>query len=163
MNAAPLHSINSAVISQQSHPTQTDHPFSMQPMHIRLPWFSDQDKIRRHSWIEATRLTLISIPGFTQVTQPWSLSSVTRCSATFSLSFFHVINFVGLVDSVFHGIIFSRLYSMILNVIKKCAIHCYKLCMSLHGVGPPLAIINLLGKLHFSLLTCTLLKPRVKY
>jgi hypothetical protein len=82
MNAAPLHSINSAVISQQSHPTQTDHPFSMQPMHIRLPWFSDQDKIRRHSWIEAARLTLISVPSFTQATQPWSLSPVTHCSAT---------------------------------------------------------------------------------
>jgi hypothetical protein len=82
MNTAPLHSINSAVISQQSHPTQTYHPFSMQPMHIRLPWFSYQDKIRRHSWIEAARLTLISVPGFTQATQPWSLGPVTRCSAT---------------------------------------------------------------------------------
>jgi hypothetical protein len=82
MNTAPLHSINSAVISQQSHPTQTDHPFSMQPMHIRLPWFSDQDKIRCHSWIEVARLTLISVPGFTQATQPWSLGLVTCCSAT---------------------------------------------------------------------------------
>jgi hypothetical protein len=81
MNAAPLHSINSAVISQQSHPTQTDHPFSMQPMHIWLPWFSYQDKIRCHSWIEAARLTLISVPSFTQAAQPWSLGPVTRCSA----------------------------------------------------------------------------------
>jgi hypothetical protein len=82
MNATPLHSINSAIISQQSHPTQTDNPFSMQPMHLWLPWFSDQDKIRRHSWIEAARFTLISVPGFTQATQPWSLGPVTRCSAT---------------------------------------------------------------------------------
>jgi hypothetical protein len=86
MNAAPLHSINSAIISQQSHPTQTDHPFSMQPMHIWLPWFSNQDKIHHHSWIEAARLTLIFVPGFTQATQPWSLGPVTRCSAT-TLSF----------------------------------------------------------------------------
>jgi hypothetical protein len=35
--------------------------------------------------------------------------------------------------------------------------------MSLHGARPPLAIINLLGKLHYFLLACTLLKPRVKY
>ncbi len=35
--------------------------------------------------------------------------------------------------------------------------------MSFHGTGPPLAIINLLGKLHSYLLACTLLKPRVKY
>jgi hypothetical protein len=35
--------------------------------------------------------------------------------------------------------------------------------MFLHGVGPPLAIINLLGKLQYFLLACTLLKPRVKY
>jgi len=32
----------SAVISQRSHPTQTDNPSSMQPMRIRLPWFSNQ-------------------------------------------------------------------------------------------------------------------------
>jgi hypothetical protein len=39
-------------------------PSSMQPMHIHLSWFSNQNKIHRHSSIEAARLTLISIPGF---------------------------------------------------------------------------------------------------
>jgi hypothetical protein len=52
-------------------------------MHIHLSWFSDPDKIRRHSSIEAARLTLISIPGFfTQTAQPYRFSPVTRCSAT---------------------------------------------------------------------------------
>jgi hypothetical protein len=50
-----------------------------------------------------------------------------------------------------------------LNVIKKCGAHWYRVCMSFHGVGPPLAIINLLGNLHSFLLECTLLKPMVKY
>jgi hypothetical protein len=80
----------------------------------------------------------------------------------FSLSFIHIINFVGLVESLFHGIISSRLYSIILNVIEKCGVHLYKVCMFFHGVGPPLAISNLLGKFHCFLLACTLLKPRVK-
>jgi hypothetical protein len=35
--------------------------------------------------------------------------------------------------------------------------------MSLHGAGPPLAISYLLGRFHYFLLACTLLKPRVKY
>jgi hypothetical protein len=41
----------------------------------------------------------------------------------FFFSFFHIINFVGLVDNVFHDIICSKLYSIILSVIKKYGAH----------------------------------------
>jgi hypothetical protein len=47
-------------------------------------------------------------------------------------------------------------YSIILNIIKQFGVHWYKVCIFLHGVRPPLIIINLLGKLHFFLLACTL-------
>ncbi len=61
-SVAPLHQLRRHLLAISSY---TDKPpSSMQPMHIHLSWFSDQNKIRRHSSIEAARLTLISIPGF---------------------------------------------------------------------------------------------------
>jgi len=80
----------SAVISQRSHPTQTDNLSSMQPMHIRLPWFTNNKKsAATHEQTD---------PGFRfcQATQYWSLSLVPRFSATKDLqvqqaSMYHIM------------------------------------------------------------------------
>ncbi len=37
----------------------------------------------------------------------------------------------------------SELYLIILSVINKCEVYWYRVCMSPHGAGPALAIINL--------------------
>jgi len=67
----------------------------------------------------------------------------------FFLSCFHVISFVGLVDSVFHDLLLLQNYIQSYWVLLKNVAYIGTRCMSLHGVGPPLAIINLLGKLRF--------------
>ncbi len=64
INATPLllHQLRHHLPAISSY---TDRPpSSMQPMHTHLSWFSDQDKIRRRSSIEAARLILIFVPGF---------------------------------------------------------------------------------------------------
>ncbi len=78
--------IKSAVISRD--PTLDRSSFPMQPMHTRPFGFLDRYKIRRHSWMEAARLILVSVSILLPATQPRSSSSVTRCSATHDLNYF---------------------------------------------------------------------------